>query len=117
MDEPGYPYLAYQSLNSMIIEKSDDDSEFFKATRNYRQGINKEAFIKFYQRWEYQLFQVIEDQLFECVGLNQEVVDLCFCDTTNRLSQEQHLMIYKLIKLNLPKILGVKEKILNKAVF
>ena len=25
-------------------------------------------------------------QLFECVGLNQEVVDLCFCDTTNRLS-------------------------------
>ena len=25
-------------------------------------------------------------QLFEIVGLNQEIVDLCFCDTTNRLS-------------------------------
>ena len=25
-----YPYLAYQSLNSMIINKSGDDSEFFQ---------------------------------------------------------------------------------------
>ena len=81
-----YPYLAYQSLNSMIIEKSDDDSEFFKATRNYRQGINKGLYKILSKMGISTISSYRGSQLFECVGLNQEVVDLCFCDTTNRLS-------------------------------
>ena len=81
-----YPYLAYQSLNSMIIEKSDDDSEFYEATRNYRQGINKGLYKILSKMGISTISSYRGSQLFECVGLNQEVVDLCFCDTTNRLS-------------------------------
>ena len=81
-----YPYLAYQSLNSMIINKSNDDSEFFQATRNYRQGINKGLYKILSKMGISTISSYRGSQLFECVGLNQEVVDLCFCDTTNRLS-------------------------------
>ena len=81
-----YPYLAYQSLNSMIIEKSDNDSEFYEATRNYRQGINKGLYKILSKMGISTISSYRGSQLFECVGLNQEVVDLCFCDTTNRLS-------------------------------
>jgi glutamate synthase (NADPH/NADH) large chain len=81
-----YPYLAYQSLNSMIINKSGDDSEFFQATRNYRQGINKGLYKILSKMGISTISSYRGSQLFECVGLNQEVVDLCFCDTTNRLS-------------------------------
>ena len=81
-----YPYLAYQSLNSMIIEKSDDNAEFFQATRNYRQGINKGLYKILSKMGISTIASYRGSQLFECVGLNQEIVDLCFCDTTNRLS-------------------------------
>ena len=81
-----YPYLAYQSLNSMIIDKSNDNSEFFQATRNYRQGINKGLYKILSKMGISTISSYRGSQLFECVGLNQEVVDLCFCDTTNRLS-------------------------------
>ena len=81
-----YPYLAYQSLNSMIIQKTKDDPEFYKATRNYRQGINKGLYKILSKMGISTISSYRGSQLFECVGLNQDVVDLCFCDTTNRLS-------------------------------
>ena len=81
-----YPYLAYQSLNSMIMNKSDDSSEFFLATRNYRQGINKGLYKILSKMGISTIASYRGSQLFECVGLNQDIVDLCFCDTINRLS-------------------------------
>ncbi len=81
-----YPYLAYQSLNNMLINRSKDNSEFFQATRNYRQGINKGLYKILSKMGISTIASYRGSQLFECVGLNQEIVDLCFCDTTNRLS-------------------------------
>ena len=81
-----YPYLAYQSLNDMLIDKSDDNSEFFEATRNYRKGINKGLYKILSKMGISTISSYRGSQLFECVGLSQEVVDMCFCDTTNRLS-------------------------------
>jgi len=81
-----YPYLAYQSLNSMILNKSNNNTEFFEATRNYRQGINKGLFKILSKMGISTIASYRGSQLFECIGLNQEVVDLCFCDTINRLS-------------------------------
>ncbi|MBL6791627.1 MAG: glutamate synthase large subunit, partial [Methylophilaceae bacterium] len=80
-----YPYLAYQSLNSMILNKSNN-TEFFEATRNYRQGINKGLFKILSKMGISTIASYRGSQLFECIGLNQEVIDLCFCDTINRLS-------------------------------
>ena len=81
-----YPYLAYQSLNDMLIDSSDDNSEFFEATRNYRKGINKGLYKILSKMGISTIASYRGSQLFECVGLSQEVVDMCFCDTTNRLS-------------------------------
>ena len=81
-----YPYLAYQSLNDMLIDKSDNNSEFFEATRNYRKGINKGLYKILSKMGISTIASYRGSQLFECVGLSQEVVDMCFCDTTNRLS-------------------------------
>ena len=81
-----YPYLAYESLNNMIIDRSENNSEFFEATRNYRQGINKGLYKILSKMGISTISSYRGSQLFECVGLNQEIVDLCFCDTTNRLS-------------------------------
>ena len=55
-------------------------------TRNYRQGINKGLYKILSKMGISTISSYRGSQLFECVGLNQEVVDLCFCDTTNRLS-------------------------------
>ena len=81
-----YPYLAYQSLNDMIIKKTEDNAEFFEATRNYRKGINKGLYKILSKMGISTIASYRGSQLFEIVGLNQEIVDLCFCDTTNRLS-------------------------------
>ena len=81
-----YPYLAYQSLNDMIVKKTEDNAEFFEATRNYRKGINKGLYKILSKMGISTIASYRGSQLFEIVGLNQEIVDLCFCDTTNRLS-------------------------------
>ena len=60
----------------MIINKSGDDSEFFQATRNYRQGINKGLYKILSKMGISTISSYRGSQLFECVGLNQEVVDL-----------------------------------------
>ncbi|MAV33252.1 MAG: glutamate synthase large subunit, partial [Gammaproteobacteria bacterium] len=81
-----YPYLSYQSLNNMILEKSEHNSEFYEATRNYRQGINKGLYKILSKMGISTIASYRGSQLFECIGLNDEIVDLCFCDTTNRIS-------------------------------
>ena len=82
-----YPYLAYQSLNNMLINDSDNSkAEFFQATRNYRQGINKGLYKILSKMGISTVSSYRGSQLFETIGLHQEVIDLCFCDTTNRLS-------------------------------
>ena len=81
-----YPYLAHQSINNMLAEKSDDNSEFYIATKNYRNGINKGLYKILSKMGISTIASYRGSQLFECVGLNQEVINLCFCDTINRIS-------------------------------
>ena len=70
----------------MLISRSEDNSEFFEASRNYRQGINKGLYKILSKMGISTISSYRGSQLFECIGLNQEIVDLCFCDTTNRIS-------------------------------
>jgi glutamate synthase (NADPH/NADH) large chain len=81
-----YPYLAYECIQDMqrsgeIVEK--DTNTLFQ---NYRKGINKGLFKVTSKMGISTIASYRGSQLFESVGLHQDVVDLCFKNTTNRVS-------------------------------
>lgn len=79
------PYLAYQALQDMIDngEISDDDAGLIG--RNYRKGINK-GLLKILSKMGISTIASYRGaQLYEIVGLHDEVVDLCFTNTTSRI--------------------------------
>ncbi|MGM0563027.1 MAG: glutamate synthase large subunit [Pseudomonadota bacterium] len=80
-----YPYLAYESLNGLIARGELQETDRFKLAKNYRKGINKGLFKILSKMGISTIASYRGAQLFESVGLNSEVVDLCFCGTTNRI--------------------------------
>ena len=77
-----FPYLAYQSISSFLNDSKED---FYIATKNYREGINKGLFKILSKMGISTISSYRGSQLFESVGLDQEIVDLCFCESTNRI--------------------------------
>ncbi len=81
-----YPYLAYESIQEMQrsgeITEKDTNTLFV----NYRKGINKGLFKVTSKMGISTMASYRGSQLFESVGLHQDVVDLCFKNTTNRVS-------------------------------
>ncbi len=74
-----YPYLAYETIDSMyrqgVLEK----------TKDYRKGIEKGLYKILSKMGISTISSYRGAQLFEIVGLSDEVVDLCFKGTTNRI--------------------------------
>lgn len=77
-------YLAYEVLGDLIRTGEVTNCDGLTVVENYRKGINKG------------LYKIISDgistvssyrgaQLFEIVGLHDEVVNLCFRDTVSRI--------------------------------
>jgi glutamate synthase (NADPH/NADH) large chain len=80
------PYLAYQVLNDMIRCGELTGIEPATAGERYRKGIDK-GLLKVMSKMGISAVASYRGaQLFEIVGLHEEVVDLCFTDTTSRLS-------------------------------
>ena len=80
-----FPYLAYQSLQGMVATgeiRTDSASDLGAA---YRQGVNKGLFKILSKMGISTIASYRGAQLFEIVGLHDEVVDLCFTDTVSRL--------------------------------
>ena len=80
-----YPYLAYASLHDMvdtgmIREKTPDE-----VCHNYRKGINKGLYKILSKMGISTIASYRGAQLFEAVGLHEDVVNLCFKGTTTRL--------------------------------
>jgi len=80
-----YPYLAYEVLGDMVrtgeIAKGDGE----KLVSNYRKGINK-GLLKIISKMGISAITSYRGaQLFEIIGLNDEVVNLCFAGTTSRI--------------------------------
>ncbi len=79
-----YPYLSYALVRN-IVGKDVPDSHSLSAIRSYRQGIKKGLFKIMSKMGISTVASYRGAQLFEAVGLHDEVVDLCFKGTVSRI--------------------------------
>jgi len=80
-----YPYLAYASIVGMTRSGELADLECPGTGTNYRKGINKGLYKIISKMGISTISSYRGAQLFEIVGLHQEVVDLCFHGTISRI--------------------------------
>lgn len=79
-----YPYLSYQVLNEMI-ETGELLLDATTAFNNYRKGINK-GLLKIMSKMGISTIASYRGaQLFEAIGLDEDVIDLCFPGTVSRI--------------------------------
>lgn len=81
-----YPYIAYECLNDMVRNGDVESNDATALENNYRKGIDKGLYKITSKMGISTIASYRGSQLFESVGLHQDVVDLCFKDTTNRIS-------------------------------
>ncbi|MEX0605251.1 MAG: glutamate synthase large subunit [Marinobacter sp.] len=79
-----YPYLAYQVLND-LIRTGEVLMDPIEAKNNYRKGINK-GLLKILSKMGISTVTSYRGaQLFEAIGIADEVVDLCFKGVASRI--------------------------------
>ena len=80
-----YPYLAYECIQGMVERNEIDDDNAQTLERNYRKGINK-GLLKVLSKMGISTVASYRGaQLFEIVGLHDEIVNQCFVGTTSRI--------------------------------
>lgn len=81
-----FPYLAYESIRDMISTKElVSKVSIGEYIHNYRKGINK-GLLKILSKMGISTITSYRgSQLFEAVGLDAEIVDLCFEGTPTRI--------------------------------
>ncbi|HET6629169.1 MAG TPA: glutamate synthase large subunit [Woeseiaceae bacterium] len=78
-----YPYLAYQSLHALAQRGNVDRHQ--QLGRSYRRGIRKGLFKVMSKMGISSVSSYRGAQLFEIVGLHEEIVDRCFRGTVSRI--------------------------------
>ncbi|MGH8221405.1 MAG: glutamate synthase large subunit, partial [Woeseiaceae bacterium] len=78
-----YPYLVYQSLHDLATRGSVDKQQ--QLGRSYRRGIRKGLFKIMSKMGISSVSSYRGAQLFEIVGLHEEVVSRCFLGTVSRI--------------------------------
>ena len=79
-----HPYLSYRLMRS-LIDSGELVMETWEAYKNYRKGINK-GLQKILSKMGISAIASYRGaQLFEAVGIDDEVIDLCFDGTPSRL--------------------------------
>jgi glutamate synthase (NADPH/NADH) large chain len=78
-----YPYLVYQSLHDIAKRGNVDKQQ--QLGRSYRRGIRKGLFKVMSKMGISSISSYRGAQLFEIVGLDDEVVERCFTGTTSRI--------------------------------
>jgi len=79
-----YPYLSYYVLNRMIVS-GEILSEYADASKSYRKGLDK-GLLKIMSKMGISTIASYRGaQLFEAIGLAEEIVDTCFVGTPSRL--------------------------------
>ncbi|MEZ8105496.1 glutamate synthase large subunit [Vibrio cortegadensis] len=79
-----YPYLAYETLGK-VIDEGGIAKSYSQVMLNYRNGINKGLYKIMSKMGISTIASYRCSQLFEAVGLHQELVDLCFKGVTTRI--------------------------------
>ncbi len=87
-----HPYLAYESINDMH-RQGKIKGELTVLLRQYRKGVNKGLYKIISKMGISTIHSYRGAQLFEAVGLSEQVVDTCFAGTTSRIqgSNFEHL--------------------------
>jgi glutamate synthase (NADPH/NADH) large chain len=80
-----YPYLAYQCLYDMVRSGEIKGKEADQLAPAYRKGINKGLYKIMSKMGISTIASYRGAQLFEAVGLSDEVVSLCFTGTSSRI--------------------------------
>ncbi len=79
-----FPYLSYAVINQ-LIDSGDVLTSVDTAYKNYRKGIDK-GLLKILSKMGISTIASYRGaQLFEAVGLSEEVVDYCFAGTVSRI--------------------------------
>ncbi|BFT31297.1 glutamate synthase large subunit [Alteromonas sp. D210916BOD_24] len=79
-----YPFLAYETIEQ-LCEKGELDISPMQATLNYRKGINKGLYKIMSKMGISTVASYRSSKLFEAVGINNEVMQLCFKGVTSRI--------------------------------
>ena len=81
-----YPYLALEILNEMVTKNNINKHKYSLYVKNYINGINK-GILKVISKMGISCISSYRGaQLFEIVGLNEEIIDLCFKNSFKRIS-------------------------------
>ena len=80
-----HPYLAYDLLRDLLRSGEITNRDYPTLVENYRKGISKGLYKIISKMGISTINSYRGAQLFEIVGLRDEVVDLCFKDTTSRI--------------------------------
>ncbi|MGH8503037.1 MAG: glutamate synthase large subunit [Gammaproteobacteria bacterium] len=80
-----YPYLAYESLHGMLASGEIVDKSPHALAQSYRKGIKKGLYKIISKMGISTIASYRGAQLFEIVGLHDEVVELCFAGTPSRI--------------------------------
>ncbi|WP_245732590.1 glutamate synthase large subunit [Solimonas aquatica] len=80
-----YPYLAYATLYEMARSGQIKNKPVEALAQSYRKSINKGLFKIISKMGISTIASYRSAQLFEIVGLSDEIVDLCFEDTVSRI--------------------------------
>ncbi|WP_246540132.1 glutamate synthase large subunit [sulfur-oxidizing endosymbiont of Gigantopelta aegis] len=81
-----YPYMAYETLAKLISSNEITDSSIGNVTKAYRKGINKGLYKVMSKMGISTIASYRGSQLFEAIGVDEEVTEMCFKGTTSRIA-------------------------------
>lgn len=80
-----FPYLAYEVIGDMVQTRELTRVDEAQAVKNYRKGINK-GLLKIISKMGISTIASYRGaQLFEAIGLDKEVITVCFRGTVSRI--------------------------------
>lgn len=103
-----YPFLAYETIEQMC-EKGELPFTAMQAVLNYRKGINKGLYKIMSKMGISTVASYRSSKLFEAVGINHEVTEMCFKGIPSRL-QGSSFDDFEQDTLNLNRIAWLKRK-------
>ncbi len=80
-----FPYLAYACINHRFNMTNASSGKLYTLRKQYRTGINVGLFKVLSKMGISTIASYRASQLYEAIGLNPEVINLCFTGTTSRL--------------------------------
>jgi glutamate synthase (NADPH/NADH) large chain len=103
-----YPFLAYETIEQMV-DKKELEGTAMQAVLNFRKGINKGLYKIMSKMGISTVASYRSSKLFEAVGINKKVVDLCFKGVPSRI-QGADFADFEQDMINLNRLAWLKRK-------